>query len=83
MSVFAGFGGQKFIPESLERIRQIRERAEVDNPGLDIEVDGGIYPVNSQEVIDSGANILVAGTAVFDSDDYEKAIRELRGNTGE
>ena len=83
MSVFAGFGGQKFIPESLERIRQTRERAEVDNPGLDIEVDGGIYPGNSQEVISAGANILVAGTAVFGSDDYEKAIKELRGNTGE
>ena len=78
MSVFAGFGGQKFIPESLERIRQTRERADNDNPDLDIEIDGGIYPSNAAEIVRAGANVLIAGTAIFGSDDMKKAIKGLR-----
>ena len=79
MSVFAGFGGQKFLPESLDRIQKLRLFADKNNPNLDIAVDGGIYPENAKEVIAAGANVLIAGTAVFGSDDYEKTIKLLRG----
>lgn len=65
MCVEPGFGGQAFIPESLDRIKNLR--AMLDEKGLktDIEVDGGIYLANVREVIDAGANIIVAGSAVF------------------
>lgn len=68
MSVHPGFGGQKFIPESLEKIRALR--AMTDELGLDtdIEVDGGIYHSNVREVLDAGANVIVAGSAVFGGD---------------
>ena len=79
MSVYAGFGGQKFIPESLERISKLRREAEKVNPGLDIEVDGGIYPSNAREVRDAGANVLISGTGIFGADDMARAIKELRG----
>ena len=79
MSVFAGFGGQKFIPESLERIRKLRREADKVNPSLDIEVDGGVYPSNAKEVLDAGANVLISGTGVFGADDMARAIKELRG----
>ncbi len=68
MSVHPGFGGQKFIPESLDRIRAVREMAEVRGLDLDIEVDGGIYLTNVEEVLDAGANVIVAGSAVFNGD---------------
>ena len=74
MSVEPGFGGQKFIPESLERIRAIREEADRTNPGLDIEVDGGVKVDNVKTVLDAGANMIVAGSAVLGGDDaMEKA----------
>jgi len=79
MSVFAGFGGQEFIPESLERIRKLRDCADEDKPDLDIEVDGGIYTHNAKEIIAAGANVLIAGTAVFASKDMAATIKELRG----
>ena len=68
MSVHPGFGGQKFIPESLEKIRQLK--AMLDEKGLevDVQVDGGIYTSNVEEVIRAGANIIVAGSAVFKGD---------------
>ncbi len=68
MSVHPGFGGQKFIPESLDRIRAVREMAEVRGLDLDIEVDGGIYLTNVEEALDAGANVIVAGSAVFNGD---------------
>ena len=74
MSVEPGFGGQEFIPESLERIRAIREEADRTNPGLDIEVDGGVKVDNVKTVLDAGANMIVAGSAVLGGDDaMEKA----------
>ena len=81
MSVFAGFGGQKFIPESIERIKAVR--AELDRIGrkeVPIEVDGGIGPDNAEEVIKAGAEILVAGSSVFKADDPARAIRAMRIN---
>lgn len=79
MSVFAGFGGQKFIPESLERIAAVR--AELDRRGrkdVPIEVDGGIGPENAATVRKAGAGILVAGSAVFKAPDPAQAIAAMR-----
>ena len=74
MSVEPGFGGQKFIPESLDRIRAIREEANRNNPMLRIEVDGGIKVNNVKTVLDAGADTIVAGSAVLGGDDaMEKA----------
>lgn len=68
MSVHPGFGGQKFIPESLEKIRALRTMTDVLGLDTDIEVDGGIYHSNAREVLDAGANVIVAGSAVFGGD---------------
>lgn len=65
MCVHPGFGGQKFITESLDKIRLIRQMITARNLKVDIEVDGGIYLTNVREVLDAGANIIVAGSAVF------------------
>lgn len=76
MSVHPGFGGQKFIPESLTKIRDIRNMAVAQGRELDIQVDGGIYLSNVREVLDAGANIIVAGSAIFKGD-LEKNTREF------
>jgi len=76
MSVYPGFGGQKFMPEVLGKVRRIREAAP---DGLDIEIDGGINRQTARQAVAAGANILVAGTAVFGAPDRRKAIAELRG----
>lgn len=68
MSVHPGFGGQKFIPESLDKIRAVREMIKRQGLHVDIQVDGGIYLTNVREVLDAGANIIVAGSAVFKGD---------------
>ena len=79
MSVFAGFGGQKFIPESLDRVRAVR--AELDRLGrkdVPIEIDGGVGPGNAAEIIRAGAEILVAGSAVFKSVTPKETIEAMR-----
>ncbi len=68
MSVNPGFGGQSFIPESLDKIRTIREKINEKGLEVDIQVDGGIYLTNVREVLDAGANIIVAGSACFKGD---------------
>ena len=73
MSVYPGFGGQKFIPEALKRIRELRDMIEEMDVPVDIEVDGGIYPGNVREVLDAGANVIVAGSAVFKGNLAENA----------
>jgi ribulose-phosphate 3-epimerase len=65
MSVFPGFGGQAFIPESYERIRQLRALIQNLNPKCDLEVDGGVDATTIQNCVKAGANVLVAGTAIF------------------
>ena len=65
MTVEPGFGGQKYIPESTERIREIRRMADEQGLDLDIQVDGGITKENVQVVLDAGANVIVAGSAIF------------------
>lgn len=78
MSVFAGFGGQKFIPESLERIKALK--AELKRRGNDapIEVDGGVSEENALLLKEAGASIFVAGSSVFKADDPAQAIARLR-----
>jgi len=65
MSVHPGFGGQKFIPETMEKIRAARKLINEQNPSCDLEVDGGIHLGNVKEVMEAGINVVVAGTAVF------------------
>jgi ribulose-phosphate 3-epimerase len=78
MTVNPGFGGQKFLPEMLPKIRALR--AMCDSRGLDpwIEVDGGVGGGNAWQVIEAGANAIVAGSAVFNSPDYGQAIAAIR-----
>ncbi len=78
MSVNPGFGGQKFIPSVLDKIKELRELAERKNPKLLIEVDGGVNNKNAPLLKEAGADILVAGSYVFKHKDYEEAIRSLR-----
>jgi ribulose-phosphate 3-epimerase len=68
MTVEPGFGGQKLIPGSTDRIRKLRAEAEKVNPSLKIEVDGGVKLDNVKEILDSGANLIVAGSAVYGKD---------------
>ena len=75
MSVNPGFGGQKFIPESLDKIREVRAMLNEKNLETDIQVDGGIYVENVREVLDAGANVIVAGSAVFRGDAGENTAK--------
>lgn len=79
MSVYAGFGGQKFIEETYERIRVLK--AEIDRQGLPvkIEVDGGVCPANAAQLVEAGAEILVAGSAVFKAENPADVIAALKG----
>lgn len=79
MTVNPGFGGQKFIPSTVRKIHQLRDMMNERKLNIDIEVDGGINPSTAKEVIAAGANVLVAGSAVFGSDDLAAAITSLRG----
>src|SRR5438477_4793079 len=78
MTVHPGFGGQSFRGEQMEKVRRARNWKAKNNPALDIEVDGGINPVNARISIENGANVLVAGTSIFKSGDYAAEIRALR-----
>ena len=78
MTVFAGFGGQEFIPASLEKITDLYRQARTLNPSLDIEVDGGINEQTAYDTAKNGANLFVAGSYVFEHDDYKASIRVLR-----
>lgn len=75
MSVHPGFGGQKFIPESLDKIREVRAMLNEKNLEIDIQVDGGIYVENVRAVLDAGANVIVAGSAVFRGDAGENTAK--------
>ncbi|MCI8577879.1 MAG: ribulose-phosphate 3-epimerase [Lachnospiraceae bacterium] len=77
MSVNPGFGGQKFIPYTLEKIRRLRSMIQEKGLSADIEVDGGVGPGNVREVLEAGANIVVAGSAVFKGDAAENVRRML------
>jgi ribulose-phosphate 3-epimerase len=78
MSVNPGFGGQSFIPSTLSKIWQLRQRIDAMGLDVDIEVDGGISPGTVGDVAEAGANIFVAGSAVYGSDDYQNTIEDIR-----
>ncbi len=78
MSVFPGFGGQKFIPDVLPKIEEVAKLVQKSGKDIDIEIDGGITKDNVKLVKDAGANVIVAGSTVFNEVDRAKIIRELR-----
>lgn len=77
MSVRPGFGGQEFLPESLEKARLISDYIKKNNLNVDIEMDGGITLDNAEKVIASGVNVVVAGSAVFGSGDIEGVVKKF------
>lgn len=79
MTVEPGFGGQSFMEDQLETIRRVRALIQQYNPACELEVDGGISPKTSPLVVEAGANVLVAGSAVYGARDIPAAIAELRG----
>jgi len=79
MTVNPGFGGQKFIAAMLDKISRLRQMITQRKLAVDIEVDGGIDTVTARQVVAAGANILVAGSAVYGSNDVAEAIRKIRG----
>ncbi len=80
MSVFPGYGGQKYIEEVTAKITKAREYAvSIGKPDLDIEIDGGVTEENCKKIIGAGANVLVAGSTVFKSPDMAVTIKNLRG----
>ena len=81
MSVNPGFGGQKFIPTSLDKVRRLRRMIETRGLSVRIEIDGGIDRSNIAEIAAAGAEIIVAGSAVFNESDPAQAVRELREAT--
>ena len=80
MSVFPGFGGQKFIPETIKKIKDLKKIKDDNNYSFDIEVDGGVNFSNSKDIINAGANILVSGTTIFkeNNGDIKKNIEILK-----
>ncbi len=80
MSVYPGFGGQKFINETIKKIKDLKKIKDENNYRFDIEVDGGINFTNSKDVINAGANILVSGTTIFkeNNGDIKKNIKTLK-----
>lgn len=81
MSVNPGFGGQKFIPTSLDKLRRLRRMIDERGLSVRIEIDGGIDRSNITQIVAAGAEIIVAGSAVFNEADPERAVRELREAT--
>ena len=78
MSVFPGFGGQKFIPSALDKLREIRKIIDESGKEIDLEIDGGITAENVNEVKNAGANVIVAGSAVFKAADRKAIIAALK-----
>lgn len=82
MTVNPGFGGQKFIPATLMKIRQLHRMIELSERAVDLEVDGGINEGTAVDVIAAGADVLVAGSAIYGSSDMAQTIQRLRGEEG-
>jgi len=81
MSVNPGFGGQKFIKESVAKVRRLRQLIQDQQLAVRIEIDGGIDRSNIESVVEAGAEIIVAGSAIFGAADAENAVKELRNAT--
>lgn len=77
MSVFAGFGGQKFIPETMDKLRYVKEQVTARGLKTLIEIDGGVNKDNAHELFAAGADVLVAGSAVFNAPSPEDAIHQM------
>lgn len=80
MSVNPGFGGQSFIPSSLDKLRQARELIDVSGRDIRLQIDGGIKPANIGDAAAAGADAFVAGTAIFGQENYAEVINALRAN---
>ena len=80
MSVNPGFGGQSFIPESLQKIRDLKAMIDEKGLNIDIQVDGGISAANIAQVVEAGANIIVAGSAIYGNGNINQNVKELREN---
>ena len=78
MSVNPGFGGQSFITSQLKKIERVRKMVDDSGYDIDIEVDGGIKDINAKEVVKAGANVLVAGSYIFNSSNYAEAVKSLK-----
>ena len=80
MSVNPGFGGQSYIPVVTEKIKELKALIDEMNLDIDIEVDGGVKPSNIAEVVNAGANVIVAGSAIFNAGNIYEAVKSLREN---
>lgn len=78
MSVFPGFGGQKFIPSALDKLRELRAIIDASGKTIDLEIDGGVTAENVAEIKAAGANVIVAGSAVFKAEDRAEMIKSLK-----
>ena len=78
MSVNPGFGGQSFIPKTLEKLRIVRNLIDSRNLQTRLEIDGGVKIENIKEIASAGADTFVAGSAIFNTDDYKKTIDKMR-----
>ena len=83
MSVNPGFGGQSFIPSTLDKLRQVRQRIEASGRDIRLEVDGGVNVNNIAEIAAAGADMFVAGSAIFNEPDYKVAIDKMRAQLAE
>ena len=83
MSVNPGFGGQKFIPSTLRKLAQVRKLIDESGHNIRLEVDGGVGVNNIREIAAAGADMFVAGSAIFNSGDYEKTIAAMRSELGQ
>jgi len=83
MSVNPGFGGQKFIPSTLRKLTQVRKLIDESGYKIRLEVDGGVGVQNIREIAEAGADMFVAGSAIFNSEDYAETIKALRNELGQ
>ncbi|MDA0805661.1 MAG: ribulose-phosphate 3-epimerase [Proteobacteria bacterium] len=83
MSVNPGFGGQKFIPSTLRKLTQVRKLIDESGHKIRLEVDGGIGVQNIRKIAEAGADMFVAGSAIFNSDDYAEIIKAMRSELGQ
>jgi len=78
MSVNPGFGGQSFIPATMDKLRQVRQRIDASGFDVRLEVDGGVKIDNIGDIAAAGADMFVAGSAIFNTEDYAKTIADMR-----
>lgn len=79
MSVNPGFGGQSFIPSTLDKLREVRKRIDASGRNIRLEIDGGVKVDNIREIAEAGADMFVAGSAIFNQPDYKEVIDQMRG----